>query len=257
VPRLTGEPEAQAAQALAALHLHLAVAARPFDDASVAGVVLRQRPDTGRLREGSTVSVDVSAGPSPVPVPDLSALTQADATQRLMGAQLTVGQVSHRVNAAVAAGVVIDWTGRGTQLPRGSSVDLVISDGPPTVAVPDVHGQPLAAAQAALQAVGLTVVPDLQFSSTVAAGLVVATVPAANASAVVGSAVKVTVSKGPDLVAVPDVTGLSVLTATGRVQAAGLAVNEVVGSPDRPVYVTNPPKFSRILRGSAVKLYTS
>ena len=34
-------------------------------------------------------------------------------------------------------------------------------------------------------------------------------------------------------------------------------MNEVVGSPDRPVYVTDPPRFPVILRGSAVRLYTS
>ena len=257
VPHLSGDTEAQAALALAPLHLHLRVAARPYDDASVAGIVLRQRPDAGRLREGSTVSVDVSAGPTPVQVPDLSALSQADAIQRLAGAELKVGQVSTRVDATVPAGVVIDWTGRGGQLPKGSPVDLVTSSGPPTVAVPDVHAQSFAAAQAALTAVGLTAVEDPEFNNTVAAGQVVGTVPAAKANAVVGTQVKVTVSKGPDLVTVPDVTGEAVLTATARMQAAGLAVIEVVGSPDRPVYVTNPPKGSRILRGSQIKLYTS
>ena len=64
-------------------------------------------------------------------------------------------------------------------------------------------------------------------------------------------------SKGPDLVTVPDVTGQSVAAATRALEAAGFTVSEVVGSPDRPVYVTNPAKGVLVKRGSAVKLYTS
>jgi eukaryotic-like serine/threonine-protein kinase len=257
VPSLAKATEVQALAALAPLHLRLRVANRPYDDSAPAGTIVRQRPESGQLREGSTVSVDVSAGPPPVAVPDLGGLTQGDAAQRLAGAGLTLGHVSSRVDAAVQAGAVIDWTGRGGPRPKGSPVDLVISSGPPTVTIPDVHGKSFADAQAALAAIQLTAVENDQFSDTVPKGQVVATAPPISTAAVVGSQVAVVVSKGQDLVAVIDVTSQSVAAATSHLQAAGLSVSEVVGSPDRTVYVTNPPKGALVKRGSAVKLYTS
>ena len=70
--------------------------------------------------------------------------------------------------------------------------------------VPDVHGETFAQAQAALTAAGLGAVEVDQFNDA-PAGQVVGTTPANPAVAVVGSPVTVTVSKGPDLVTVPNV----------------------------------------------------
>jgi eukaryotic-like serine/threonine-protein kinase len=74
---------------------------------------------------------------------------------------------------------------------------------------------------------------------------------------VVGTKVTVIVSKGPDLVTVPDVSSQSVAAATKALEAAGVSVSGVVGSPDWPVYIANPPMGTMVKRGSAVKLYTS
>jgi eukaryotic-like serine/threonine-protein kinase len=107
-----------------------------------------------------------------------------------------------------------------------------------------------------LASVELTAVENDVFND-VPAGQVVGTTPPVGASVVVGSQVTVTVSKGPDLVAVPDVHGQTVLAATRTLEGRGFTISGVVGSPDRPVYVTNPAAGTLIRRGSAVKLYTS
>jgi serine/threonine-protein kinase len=108
-----------------------------------------------------------------------------------------------------------------------------------------------------LSAAGLAASESGVFDNTVPKGQVVRTNPAAGASADSGSTVTVQVSKGPDLVTVPTVSSLSVLDATHRIEAAGLHVSEVVGSPDRPVSATTPPPGAQVLRGSAVRLTTS
>jgi eukaryotic-like serine/threonine-protein kinase len=257
VPVVRNDTEAQATAALAPLHLHLEVTSRPFDDSVPAGRIIRQTPDTGRLREGSAVAVDVSRGPAPVPVPDLTGLTQDQATQRLVGAGLTLGPVNPRIDATIKAGIVIDWTGRGGQLPKHSAVELVVSSGPPTVGIPDVHGKSFADATAGLAQAQLTGVEVDAFSDTVPKGQVVSTTPPAGTVVTVGAQVTVTVSKGQDLVAVPDVRTMTVAAATSRLEASGFSVSGVVGSPDRPVYVTNPAAGVLVKRGSAIKLYTS
>lgn len=212
-------------------------------------------PNVG-LREGSTIPVVVSRGVIPVPVPDLSKLSVADATQRLIGAGLQLGQQSQRFDAS-AMGTVLSWSGQGGTLPKGSAVDLVVSQGPPTVAVPSVAGKSWASAQADLVAANLTAVQDLEFSDTVGKGLVVGTKPAGGTTARVGSQVTVVVSKGLDLVAVPSVQHATVDAATATLQAAGFAVTGVTGNPTRNVTRTSPAAGSQVKRGSAVTLFTT
>jgi serine/threonine-protein kinase len=258
VPALGHDTTAAAGQVLAPLKLHLHVSGRAYDDQVPPGDVLRQHPAPGaKQREGSSVSVVLSLGPPPVAVPELAGLTIDQAQQRLAGAGLKLGNQTSRSDNVAPSGMILSWSGQGGKLTKFSAVDVVVSTGPPTAAVPDVHGQTFAQAQQALAALQLSAIEDDEFNDTVPKGQVAGTDPGANAQAPIGSQVKVTVSKGPDLVQVPPVRGMSVDAATAAIKAAGLAVGGVVGDPTATVYVSNPPSGSMVKRGSAVKLYTS
>jgi eukaryotic-like serine/threonine-protein kinase len=84
-------------------------------------------------------------------------------------------------------------------------------------------------------------------------GLVVRTEPAAGAGATWGSTVTVVVSKGPDLVVVPDVVGLSRGQAEQRLREAGLGWSYVfpIGSQ---VVDQSPEPGDQAKRGSEVRL---
>ena len=71
-----------------------------------------------------------------------------------------------------------------------------------------------------------------------------------------GRVVKLTVSKGPDLVTVPDVRSVPVATALERLRSAGLAplVTSVTGNEF--VLKTAPDAGARVKRGSQVTVYT-
>jgi len=257
VPNLTGRSVATATGTLTPLHFHLRVGGQIFDEQIAKGLISGQQPAASkRLREGSTVSVQISAGLPPVVVPDLTGLTADQAKQRLIGAGFAPGGVVSRSDNTVPAGVVISWTGQGGQLTKGSAIALVVSTGKPQVTVPDVHAETFAQAQTALAGVGLTAVEVDQFNDA-PAGQVVSTTPPNPTVVVVGTQVTVTVSKGPDLVTVPSVAGQGVLSATAFLDARGLNVDAVVGSPNKPVTATSPPAGARVRRGSAVRLYTS
>jgi serine/threonine-protein kinase len=259
VPSVVHQTEAAAGLALSPLGFHLRVGTA-YNDEVPRGSIIGQRPAAGRsLREGSSVSVVVSLGPPPVPVPDLTGLTIDQASQRLTGAQLALGQSSARPDSSVKSGLILSWSGEGGRLPKGSQVDVVVSSGPPTVAVPDIAhaARSFADAAAVLQSQGLSAVEDDQFSDSVPKGAIIATNPPAGARAPIGSAVTVTVSKGPDLVAVPNVQSLSVDAATRALEAQGFTVSGVAGAPDRPVSFTSPVARALVKRGSAVRLYTS
>jgi serine/threonine-protein kinase len=259
VPSVVHETEADARRALSPLNFHLRVGTA-YNDGVPRGTIIGQHPVAGRsLREGSSVSVVVSLGPAPVPVPDLTGLSVDQANQRLAGAQLALGRSTPRPDTNVKPGLILSWSGEGGQLPRGSQVDVIVSSGPPTVAVPDiVHpARSFADAAATLQSQGLSAVEDDEFSDSVPKGQVIATNPPAGAQAPNGSAVTVTISKGPDLVVVPSVRNESVDAATRALEAQGFTVSGVVGAPDRPVSFTTPGAGALVKRGAAVRLYTS
>lgn len=261
VPRLIGDTEVQAKAALGKLHLHFSVYQRSYSG-EAAGTVLAQRPSRGTLSEGSTVAVLLSLGPQPVKVPTNLAGTALDTAEGVLQTLgLKTGTITHQTSMSVAAGLVISSSpSSGTLLP-GQAVNLVVSSGKPTVAVPALAGtqagQSFAAAQAALQAVGLTAVESDQFNDTVPKGQVIGSSPAAGVQATVGSRVTVLVSKGPDLVAVPTFSGQSGIAASQILAQDGFNVTGITGNPNKAVTSTSPAEGSMVPRGSNVQIITS
>jgi beta-lactam-binding protein with PASTA domain len=84
-------------------------------------------------------------------------LTQAAATSAITGANLALGTVTTAASTTVPAGRVISQSPTaGTQVTQGSAVTLVVSSGPPQVAVPNVVGLTQAAATSAITGANLT-----------------------------------------------------------------------------------------------------
>jgi serine/threonine protein kinase len=255
MPSLQGKPEAEAVNALKPLKVKLAFN-RPFVDGTQAGIVLDTRPVAGaKVHEGSTVRMTVSQGPPPVGVPDLTNLPKAAATDKLVAAGLAVGNVTNTYNEQIPAGTVLEWSPKG-EVPKHSAIALTVSAGPKPRTVQNVAGQPYAQAAALLQQAGLTPVRNDVFNDTVPIGQVVGTSPAAGASVDRGGKVTVNVSKGPDLVGVPDVGGKSVQDATTIMQQAGLSIGNVFGPPNKKVFTTDPAAGTQVKRGSSVNVYT-
>jgi serine/threonine-protein kinase len=168
---------------------------------------------------------------------------------------LAVGNVTNTYNEQISAGTVLEWTPKG-EVPKHSPIALTVSAGPKPRTVPNLVGQPYAQALALLQQAGLTPVRNDAFNDTVPIGQVIGTSPAAGASVDRGGKVTINVSKGPDLVAVPDVKGKSVQDATTVMQQAGLSIGNVFGPPNKKVFDTDPPVGTQVKRGSSVNVYT-
>ncbi|MBV9411562.1 MAG: PASTA domain-containing protein, partial [Acidimicrobiia bacterium] len=256
MPDVQGIPEAQARAALTPLKVKVATSAK-FADNTQAGVVIGQSPTPHtKVHEKSTVHLTVSQGPPPVAVPDLTNLTKAAAIAKLDAAGLAVGDVSDTFSEQIAAGTVLDWNPKGQEVPKHTPIALSVSAGPRPRTVPNLAGQPYAQAAALLQQQGLTPVRNDAFNDTMPIGQVIGTTPAAGASVDRGGKVTVNVSKGPDLVQVPDVTGKSVPDATAAMQAAGLSIGNVFGPPNKKVFLTDPAANTQVKRGSSVNVYT-
>ena len=164
---------------------------------------------------------------------------------------------------SVAAGDVISQSPEaGAMADIGSSVSYVVSLGVETVAVPDLSG---AAADAtdAITAAGLTVGDATQaYSDSVPAGEVVSQDPAAGTEVELGTAVSYVESLGVEQVQVPDVREQSQTDATATIEAAGLAVSEVLernnaNVPAGSALRTDPAAGEMVDIGSAVALFMS
>ena len=256
VPSVRGMTEDQAKAAVVKAGFKFRVEKREFRDGTVAGTVLNQDPATGTAKEGSTIEVIVSRGPPPVGVPDLAGVKEDEARARLAAAGLVVGEVKRPFSETVAKDIVMEWSPKGEEIPKGSAVALTVSAGPEPRRISDWRNKTFEEAKAGLEGSGLVVRRVDAFSDDVEAGRVVRTEPGNGQQAPKGSTVTVVVSKGPDMVVVPDVRGNTVEEATTKIEAAGLRVTNVFGPPRRRVLITNPGAGTKVKRGAGVDLYT-
>ncbi|MDQ4133590.1 MAG: PASTA domain-containing protein [Actinomycetota bacterium] len=251
VPSQVNRTEAEARQALEALNFKVRVQ-RAFVDGTTPGQVTDQNPGDGTLKEGRTVTLTVSRGPTPVAVPDLTGLTQDAARARLEEARLAVGQVTPKHDEEIAAGVVLDWAPKGTEAPRGSAVALTVSAGPAPREVPDVSGDAYDSAAAALRERGLQS-SRVEVFSDEPVGTVVSTSPRAGATVERGTKVTVNVSKGQPVV--PTLTGLTVPAAEEKLEAVGLVLGGVYGPQGGKVFFQTPGAGTKVKEGTKVGLF--
>ena len=92
------------------------------------------------------------------------------------------------------------------------------------------------------------------FNSSVPAGEVVATVPAAGTTQKQAAAISIKVSKGPELVLVPDVRGEKIADALRKLKALGLQVFVPNYNPNGHVFDQSPEHGTKIAKGSTITL---
>jgi eukaryotic-like serine/threonine-protein kinase len=159
VPTLSGMTLAQATAALAAAHLALGRQAQAYSDKVQAGFVISTTPTAGTSeRPNSPVGLTVSKGAAPVPVPNFVKMTFAQAQALATSKKLVLVQSGQAYSMTVALGSVISQdTLAGTSVDKSTTINVVVSQGPPLVPVPNVIDRKEATAVRMLQAAGFKV----------------------------------------------------------------------------------------------------
>ncbi|MFE4694098.1 Stk1 family PASTA domain-containing Ser/Thr kinase [Streptomyces sp. NPDC056749] len=226
VPSLLGKTQSAAEERLSEEGLDLKGVERAYSDTVRRGTVISSDPGSGeRIRGNDAVKLVVSRGPETVKVPDVEGLALADARRELKKWGLAPGMVTREFSEEIDRGKVIRTDPRtGTERHTDSAVALVVSKGSP-VDVPDVSGLSVDDATAALDEVGLKaeVLPE-RVNSAHAQGEIARQTPGSGAEAAEGDTVELTVSKGPRMLQVPDVTGKDVDEARSTLEEAGFEV---------------------------------
>jgi serine/threonine-protein kinase len=258
VPAVDGREKAAAERLLRAAGLRVAYAAPVYSESVTAGRVVTERPAT-RVHAGGVVTLVLSKGRQPHAVPHVAGDTVADARAAISKAALAVSdRITYVYSETASSGIVVATKPRaGAALFRGDDVRLVVSRGRRPIPVPSLAGTSLAEAKRALDAAGLRVgAVDHQFSDTVDAGSVIASSPAPGTTQYRGDAVDLTVSKGPDVVKVPFVTGKRTEDARRILEALGLRVRveSLFGGVGGRVVAQNPNSGTTVHRGTTVTL---
>ncbi|HLF69343.1 MAG TPA: Stk1 family PASTA domain-containing Ser/Thr kinase, partial [Actinomycetota bacterium] len=195
-----------------------------------------------------------------VAVPDVRGLSLTEAQRTLDAAGLKSIQDRLEFSESVSEGNVISQDPPdGRKVPSGSKVNLVVSNGPERVEVPDLSGKTEEEARSALEDVGLTMGSvSSAFSDSVAQGKVISQEPAAGVRVDRNRSVDVVVSGGKRTSRVPDVVGLDEAVARQRITDAGLnaVVREVCNTSEKDgrVLDQDPPARQEVGEGSNVKI---
>jgi serine/threonine-protein kinase len=223
--------------------------------------VLEQSPEEGvKLKQGGKVTLFTSS--ATIPMPELTGKSRADATAVLTQSYLTgnfVEEDSDQPPGTVlrsdpAAGAPVP------KLPDNSrpTVTVVVAR-EPAIPVPDVSTQDPLAAAATLGQAGFQVTQVNTPSDSVPAGGVIGTDPPAGTPLPRNSEVKLLISTGPELVAVPNVVNQPRAAAEQALNATagfGVQVSFTNAGPTKKGIVVSqsPAAGTQLPRGSTVAI---
>lgn len=230
------------------------------EDGSEPGTILRTDPEAGTaLEQDQVLRYWVSRGNELKTVPtELVGLSVEQAEQFLVGAGLTLGDVTERFSEDAEPGIVLEVLESERQLPGGEPVDLAVSLGPePRVVPDDLPGLTFAEAESQLAVLRLVAEKAEEFDNEVPEGIVVSVDPPPGTELPRDSVVTVTVSLGPEPIQIPSVAGADLAGAVATLEGVGLCIGETDGPANTPVIGTDPPAGTTVRVGTCVRIITS
>ena len=164
----------------------------------------------------------------PIEVPNLEGKTIGKATALLEKLNLDT-ETQTEYSDTVKLNIVISQdVGAGTEVKRGTVITLTVSAGIEPVKVPDLRNKPLIEAEKTLADAGFKVSVVEEFSDTAEAGVVIRQSVKGGKTADKGSNIKLFISKGPDLVIVPNIKGMTLEKAEKTAYDAGLRLDKEI-----------------------------
>lgn len=223
-------------------------------------IVIAQTPTGGeQVQKGASVRLTVSQGAADAPVPQVAGETREVAIDRLESAGFKT-KVRRQSSEDVESGTVIETTPSGGSIARlDEVVQVVVSSGRKLVELPDLVGQPVEAARAALGELGLVTKVVEEPSADKEAGTVLTTSPVAKQKVRVGDSVTLTVAAEPKQIVVPDVIGDSETSARAELEGLSFVVrtkreNVTDATQDGKVTSTSPAAGEERDKGSKVTI---
>lgn len=246
VPDLAGIEKGVAENQIADNEWVVVVKTQRSDEQAVGNVISSEPPAGSKLAVGKTFVLIVSDGPTLPKLVDVNGMTLDVATAKLAELKLGAPVASEVFNETVAAGQIVSWSVpaqpslvTGMEVVQGTVIAVVVSKGPEPRVVPQLVGLDVAAAKAALVALQLTMVKTDDVFSDVPIGVVAQQSVAAGGTVDRDGSVSIALSKGPDLVVLPNLSGLAFEAVQKALTDAGLVVGVVAGNTAGFLYGIN------------------
>lgn len=257
-PNVIGMSVSEAENELGAAGLTLVQAGDSFDEAIPQGLIARTEPSAGDgVRNGASVDVYISAGPERYAVPDVTGLSPEQATELIIGANLSTGGRTEQFSIDVPEGMVsATQPAIGELIAPTEAVNLIISKGPEPIALADYTNKRAGAVTRDLEERGLDVSAVERFSEVISEGRVMGQSPAPGTTVLAGSSVELLVSKGPPPVVVPNLIDMRRKAAVAELEKLGLKAKVEAGdfTPLNRVISQVPAAGSEVPKGSTVTL---
>ena len=259
-PDVTALPRDEAIKVIEGAGFETAFTPDAYSETIPKGAVVATDPGVGdRILPGDTVTMTLSKGKERYKIPDIKDKTLEEAQTILGSLNLQSGNISTEYHDTIPERSVIRSSSHkvGQEVKRDTAVDLVISDGPAPVEIVNYTGKTESEATLALKAAGLKVAKKTSFHDTVRAGTVISQSPKSGTGHR-GDTITINVSKGPELIVVPDLDGLREAEARAKVEALGLTLTATRGpfSGSRAtVRYQTPGAGAKVKRGSSVTVF--
>lgn len=258
----TNMKDSDASQAIVNAGLNYRFVARPSDTVAANHVISQNPPPGTRVAPGTRIELFVSNGLPPIGLGDFRGYTFADAKKDLQNQSFTV-RVVRRYDAQPKDNVVDEQPKPGTQVRPGSSVTLIVSDGPKPIAMPNLVSMKLDAATALAARDGFTIdVTQRTPMDGVPVNVIASQDVSPGTQVTQGSVVHVIVSSGGTLAPVPSAISQSPAAAAQMMQQAGFVPQITYAirpqSQDNGLIVDqNPEPGASAQKGSTVQLFLS
>ncbi|TFC02770.1 Stk1 family PASTA domain-containing Ser/Thr kinase [Cryobacterium adonitolivorans] len=263
VPSLVSASPEEATATLEELGL-VAAQGTEYSTTIPAGLIVSTDPGDGaRVSKGSTVTLNVSQGPTPITLPALAGLSADDAAMAIAEAKAVPGNVDEMFRDDVEEGLVISASresdggdvSQGGDYFEGLNVNLVVSLGP----LPDVTGEAVDDAIGILEDKGLVATAGEEiYSDTIAEGDVISVAAAEEGPIREGSTLILSVSRGPEPVEIPNVVGMSWSEGKQVLTDLGFELKYQLGADQIAVLLkiesTDPAAGTSVAKGSTITL---
>ena len=259
VPDVVGNTSAVASQRLQNAGFEVNIETVQSDDVPDDRVATQDPQPGEEAKEGATVTIIVSSGPGQATVPGVAGRKQ-DVAENMMEEAGFKTDVRREASDSVGEGRVISTQpGENTQLQKGRTVVLIVSEGPEQVSVPDLVGDQEDDARGALADAGLKADVSEEESESEDPGTVLRQDPGSGKQVDKGTTVSIVVAKAPPEVDVPDVVDQSEDDARQALTDAGFKVRvrrETVDTLDQDgtVIDQDPAGGEQLKQGSRVTL---
>ena len=258
VPSTVGGSYDEAISLLTPLGLTNVTIEKRFDEEIPAGTIIESNPPGGaRVDTGGTVILVISKGAERYTVASLIGLTPQAAAAAIAKSPLTVGTTTEIYSNKIPKGFVVSSDPEaGSKVKRDSTVNIVVSKGVETIALTSYVGKSGEQALNELTDAGFNVESTYAFDENALSGIVISQSPAGDGQVPKSSTVRLVVSKGSQLVYIPNVFSLEELKAVRALKDLELKVIVKKLGVKKIKNVTNisPKVGSKVKRGSTVTI---